>query len=61
MATPVSGVNSTATTQGHQERDADDGKQREAIFAGAALREANRHEAHDRHQRSGQHRNAVDV
>jgi hypothetical protein len=40
---------------GHDQRDADHGEQREAIFAGAAFREADRHEAGDRHQRTRQH------
>ena len=56
MNTPVSGVNSTATIQETIKRDADHGKQREAVFAGTALREADRHEAGDRDQRAGQHR-----
>ena len=56
MKTPVSGVNSTATTQEAISAIADDRKQREAILAGAARRKADRHEAGDGDQRAGQHR-----
>ena len=49
-------MNSTATTQDAHKRDADDGEQREAIFARAALGEADGDEAGDRHQRARQHR-----
>ena len=40
---------------GHDERDADDGKQRERVFARRAGRKADRDEAGDRDQRAGQH------
>ena len=40
---------------GHDERDGDDGKQRERVFAGRACGKADRNEAGDRDQRAGQH------
>ena len=44
----------------HQQGDGDDGEQGEAVLAGAELaREADRHEARDRHQRAGEHRHGV--
>src|SRR5882724_3041888 len=40
----------------HQQGDADDGEDREGVFPGRTLREPDRHEAHDRDQRAGEHR-----
>ncbi len=39
----------------HQQRDGHHGKQREAVFAGAALRETDRQKSRHRHQRAGEH------
>ena len=39
-----------------QHRDADDGEDRERVFAGRALRKPYRHKARHRHERSRQHR-----
>ena len=44
---------------GHDQRDADDGEEREGVFAGRAGREADRHEAGDRDQRAGEHGHGV--
>ena len=41
---------------GHDQRNGDDHEHREAVFAGAALGETDRHEARHRHERARQHR-----
>ena len=56
MNTPVSGVNSTATTHEATSATPDDREQGEAILAGTACREADRDEPGDGHERARQHR-----
>ena len=56
MNTPVSGVNSTATNQEAISAMPTTANSVKRIFAGAALREADRDEAGDGDERAGQHR-----